>query len=185
MNKKAVLSAIGVIVLGAAGSALWDVLRPLLQSLGAQLANISSLGFETLRDDLYARAATTFGRPVGLGAALAVLMFLTLLVTVAIMQVLALSVGPRGARFARLYMVGYLGTAMLCGVQLVRTSYVMQLAHYYENLEVVAAPLLSELELKQFRSSFSQVRTRGDFLKITDVLASKIRQSGASPPSPP
>jgi hypothetical protein len=66
MDKRKVLSVVGVIVLGALGSGLWELAKPALASAATAIAEASTFGFTSLRDEMYARAATSLGRPSAL-----------------------------------------------------------------------------------------------------------------------
>jgi hypothetical protein len=185
MNKKTALNILGVIILGALGSGLWDLMKPLLAMIAAALANFSTLGIESLRDDLYAMAGKSVGRPVGVATAVLTLaVWMTFLFSI-VLRVLSKSSDAMVAKHAKQFMFLGIAWGIFLMAQLVRGNYALQLANYYEKLEVIASPHLTELEIKQFRAAFSQVQTRSQFQTITNTLSSKILQAGGTPPSPP
>ncbi|MDZ5636924.1 hypothetical protein [Janthinobacterium sp. GMG1] len=187
MNKKTILGMVGVIVLGALGSALWDFSKPVLSSLIASIANFSTLGFESLRDGFYANAARSLGRPVGIGYAITLILSMVSLFLGAVFHVLSLSETEKSkmTMIARSYMMMCFIIAIISFAQLSQRTYVMQLANYYEILEVRASPFMSELEIKKTRALFSQVQTKIDFLNVTETLANKLRIAGESLPKAP
>ena len=84
MNKKTTLTMIGVVVLGALGSGLWELVKPLLGWSWSGLLTIATLGLDSLRDGIYADAASSVGRPIGLRLAVQLLAALILVTGVAI-----------------------------------------------------------------------------------------------------
>jgi hypothetical protein len=91
----------------------------------------------------------------------------------------------RIARFAQAYMLLCFALALGFGVQVVKNSYAIRLANHYEVLEVIASPQLSEKEIRQYRSNFSQVQNRVDYQKVIDSLSNRIRQTGGTVPAQP
>lgn len=185
MNKKTVFSIVGAIVLGALGSALWDFSKPLLSSCTALIANLSTLGFETLRDAFYIRAARSLGRPVGIGYSMTFLICIISIVSATVFQVLAKSTEPEVSSTAKNFKLIFYIVFFIFVAQLMRSSYVLQLATYYELLEVRAAPYISDTEMKKTRALFAQVKTKKDYLMVTDALSNKIRAAGEVPPVAP
>lgn len=113
MNIRTALKTSGVVVVGALGSALWDLVKPGLFWLWTSSVTVSSLGIQSLTDDLYIRAADQ----AGIGGTsfvvqgLAVLIFL---VGCALMQVLSLAASSERARtFARLYVYFFMAGAVI------------------------------------------------------------------------
>lgn len=185
MNKKTILGVVGVIVLGALGSALWDFSKPVLSSLIASIANLSTLGFESLRDGFYEKAARSLGRPVGIGYAITFILSLFSLFSAAIFHVLSLSEKSKMTMAAKSYMMMCFMMAFIAFAQLSQRTYVMQLANYYELLEVRASPFMSDLEIKRNRALFSQVQTKKDFLIVIEILSKKLRVVGEIVPKAP
>lgn len=63
-----------------------------------------------------------------------------------------------------------------------RTVYVTQLAYYFEKLETIAAPHMTEAELKKDRADFALVNDRGAYLKQVESLAATIEAAGIKAP---
>jgi hypothetical protein len=185
MNKKALYSTIGVIFLGALGSGLWDLTKPFLASLASYLANFSTLGFDTLREDLYVRAARSLGQYSSFGAAGTMIDTWIAFLLAGILHVLSISRDTRVAKFAQAYMLLCFALALGFGVQAIKSTYALQLANYYETLEVIASPYLSDREIKQYRSSFSQIQSKAEYGKVIDSISAKIRQNGGTVPPHP
>ena len=183
MNRKLIGSTLGVIVLGALGSGLWELAKPLLGWGWAALVGLSTLGLSSLRDGLYSQAALTMGRPIGIGTAMQSLSAIMLLIGSMILRGIA-AAGPLDSkRFLRQVSLFLLFGATTMTVASARNAYVLRLAVFYEKLEVVAAPLISDLELKQHRAQFVRVTNRADYLAIIDSLSSRIEHAGQKPPT--
>ena len=60
MGRKTVASILGAIVLGALGSALWDLVKPLLGWAANAVLSVSTLGLDSLRNSIYADAARLY-----------------------------------------------------------------------------------------------------------------------------
>jgi hypothetical protein len=71
-------------------------------------------------------------------------------------------------------MIGFVGTA--------RHSYIAGLTSHYERLETIAAPLLTDSEVKRSRAAFVLVTNRNAYLAVVNQLAKKIAESGTPPP---
>lgn len=181
MNIRTSIKTAGVIVIGALGSALWDLVKPGVFWLWASVVNFSSLGIQSLSDDIYIRAAGQVGN---VGATLFVAQVLTtLLFTVggAIMQVLSLGEGSERARqFARPYMYIFMAGAVILMIQVARGAYSRALARDYEHLELIASPYMSDIEQKKFRAALATVKNEGDFRRIMNDLNGRAQISGVN-----
>jgi hypothetical protein len=182
MNKRSVVSTLGVIVLGAFGSGLWELGKPLLGWLWEALVGLSTLGLDSLRDGIYADAAASLGRPIGLGLAVQVLAALTSLLAASILHSIAMSVPSRYEKLVRAYHWLFLVGAFALLVAASRTAYVSQLSLYYLKLETIAAPYLSDLEIKKRRAAYVQVTGRQGFIQQVHVMSATIEAAGANVP---
>ena len=63
-----------------------------------------------------------------------------------------------------------------------RTSYVNRLALHHARMEAIAAPYLSDLELKKLRSDYVQVNSRSLYVQHIDKLDKIIRDNGRYAP---
>lgn len=91
MNKQTALKTFGVIVVGALGSALWDFSKPVLFWLWAITVAISSFGIQSLKDDLYVKAASFVGSSFSTSTIVEGLTVIMFVVGMAVMQVLSLN----------------------------------------------------------------------------------------------
>lgn len=183
MNKKTILSTIGVVVLGALGSGLWELVKPLLGSLWSATLTLSTLGLDSLRDGMYAQAAAALGRPVGVGLAVQLLTAVIFFATGVIIHALESSFPGPASRGARLYSGLCLALSIALLVAGSRTAYILQLSNFHEKLEVIAAPYLSDAERKQYRAMLAKVHGRAGYLELVESLSTRIERAGEKPPS--
>lgn len=181
MNRKALLSTLGVILLGALGSGLWELLKPLLNWGWSGLLTISTLGLTSLRDGIYANASG--GRPVGIVVAVQALSSITMLTGAAIIGYIRFPFRPPSHIIEKIYYLLLLmgGVALLVAAS--RTAYVAQLASYSTKLETIAAPHISENELKQLRARSVQIDNRASYLAYIATLREKIEAAGEKTPA--
>lgn len=181
MNRKTLLSTLGVILLGALGSGLWELLKPLLNWGWSGLLTISTLGLTSLRDGIYANAAGD--KSVGIAVAVQTLSSLTMLTGAAIIGYIRISFRPPSHPMAKLYYFSLLMGAVAFLVAGSRTAYVSQLASYSTKLEIIAAPHISENELKQLRAKSVQIDNRASYLAYIATLREKIEAAGEKAPT--
>jgi hypothetical protein len=183
MNTNKILSIVGVIVLGALGSGLWDLTKPFLGWLFSAAISISTLGLDSLRDGMYAQAASMLGRAVGLGVAMLNLLSFLCLIAVQTTQTFVTSGTLRRTRHLTIYQALFGAAFIGFFISGLRLSYVTQLSNHYERLETIAAPHMNEDELKRTRAELAQVQGREDFLKVVQSLSERIATSGGKPPT--
>ncbi len=176
LNRKTVASAVGVIILGALGNALWELLRPGLGGAWDVLLNVTTLGIQSLRDQVYADAAK-YGLIVNAGgsdaaalfAALFALMFATL---------------PRRAGFTRIMVPMLLFAFVLATMQSLTHREAAGLAREFDAKLGILLPRISPVEAAQFRADFLQVRTQREFTDVINRLDSSLRAQGLPQPRP-
>ncbi|MGZ8880289.1 MAG: hypothetical protein ACXW1N_08250 [Halobacteriota archaeon] len=179
MNKTNILSATSVIILGALGSGFWELIKPLLGWAWTATIAISTLGLDSLRDGIYVQSTSYTGFNFETQIILCMILFLSVL-TVTIF-VLSGSLNDTG--YVIFYQRFLLVLAITLCVATLRTAYVGQLSKYYKQLEMIAAPHINDLEMKQYQSKLAQVQTRDDFLKIVKSLSDKIAVAGEKAPT--
>ena len=184
INKKRVLGIAAAIVLGALGSGLWELCRPALTLAGTAIVETSTLGLTSLRNALYEQAATSLGRPTSIGlwttrtnVLLLLCAGLGFLLFRASYQGNRQAMGPM-RRAPELFTL----LAVIELVVLARTQYVGGLANHYERLVVLAAPVLSDDEVKRSHAAFSQIKSREQFLAVIAPLTERAKQAGNTPP---
>jgi hypothetical protein len=182
MNKKTLLSTLGVIVLGALGSGLWELIKPLLSWGWSGILTLSTLGMDSLRDEMYVDAATGASKSIGTVMAVQLLGTLIMITGVAIISYIRISFRPNPHPLARAYcLMLFVGAIALC-VSVSRTGYVNQLFIYSTKLETIAAPHLSDTQLKQLRAKYVLIDSRAAYLAHVAALRKVIETAGQSAP---
>jgi len=182
LNKKMIFSTIGAIVLGVLSSGVWELVKPLLGPSWSGLLTVATFGLDSLRDGIYADAAHIFESPLGLGVAVQTLAGVVLITGVAIISYLRATFQQPATLFARFsYLLLFFG-AITMFITASRSTYVNRLARHHSQLETMAAPYLSDLELKKLRSEYVQVNNRRLYLQQIDKLQKTIGANGGYPP---
>lgn len=199
-NQKVVLGIISTIVLGALGSGLWELLKPLLGWLWDAVIAVSTLGLESLRNGLYAEAGSQFFDPIKQSSGIDFLITLVLLLLAMVfnglaawllvmrqkrMVVPALKAVVLAKYASNFNLISFLVISLLLGIfsvmtgfSAVRSTYVDGLKNHFFKLEVIAAPHMTDLELKKRRAAFVQVRNRDEYLEQVGLLTKTIEASG-------
>lgn len=182
LNKKLIFSTIGAIVLGILSSGLWELVRPLLGPCWSGILTVATFGLDSLRDAIYADAAHVFESPLGLGVAVQTLAGVILITGVAIISYIRATLQQPVPFFARLYYLILFFGAMTMFITASRSTYVNRLARHHSQLETMAAPYLSDLELKKLRSEYVQVNSRRLYLQHMEKMEKVINDNGGYPP---
>jgi F0F1-type ATP synthase membrane subunit c/vacuolar-type H+-ATPase subunit K len=167
--------AIGVIVLGAVGSGLWEyILKPGLFSLTGLALNIATLGMERFKNDLYEEIARGFHE----GPSLTLLMlFFGVLSGFAFGVITSKYVRGlkdrnegfkrRFTKFAVIYSL-FIITFLL--VMSSRITYINRAITHFSQLNLIVAPYISEEEQEIILSRFSQVHSKADYESVLSDL---------------
>lgn len=183
MNRRSIAGIIGVIVLGALGSGLWELGKPMLGWIWEALVGLSTLGLDSLRDGIYADAAASVGKPIGLGVAVQTLAALMSLLASSILHSIAMSVPGHKEKLVRMYHWIFLVGSFALLVAASRTAYVSQLSFYYLKLETIAVPHMSDSEIKKRRAAYVQVTDRQGFIQQVRLMTSSIEAAGETVPA--
>lgn len=182
VNKKTILSIIGALILGALGNGLWELVKPLLGWGGSFLLTAATLGLDSLRDGIYAAVPNAVVRQSGSRMTSQSLGSLIAFSAFAVMFFIKISVVGRlntlGAMLINLF--GALTLVLI--VASYRSHYVEYLALYTTKLESMAAPYLSDSELKQLRDSLVRIDSRQAYLLHVKALRKAIEAAGRDAP---
>lgn len=177
MVKTRIFSAIGVIVLGALGSGLWEFLKPVLGWFGTWILTLSTLGMDSLRDTIYA-AAHTPPMLSEIKAATATICSVVMLTGTMVLTYIRVSFRPRQPRFATTHLVFLLGLGIAFFAASLRHIYSAGLSAYSSKLETIAAQHISDTELKQVRARAAQVNSRSSYLDHVEGLRQIAESNG-------
>jgi hypothetical protein len=182
MNKKTLLSTLGVIVLGALGSGLWELAKPLLSWAWIALLTIATLGLDSLRDGMYAAASGGIGKPTGAALIAQSLGALIMLTGVAIIGALRRALRLQSDSLSKAYFAVLFVGSIALTIASSRTAYITGLATYVAKLEVIAAPHISTAEMAELRAEYVQIDNRADFLAHVAKLTKGIEAAGKKTP---
>ena len=175
MNKKWVLRTIGVVILGALGSAAWDLCKAFLPSLGTRALYVFSFGIDSVRDTVYDGiggldpAYLAVKGAVLFSVASVIFAFANYRVYVRYLRPGA-GVGDRsGGRWVTsILQVPSMSLIFGC----LRHRYSAEAITYYRYLSLASAPYMDAQARLVDDSEFALVRTRVDY----NALISKLTQ---------
>lgn len=182
MSIKSIFSVLGIIVLGALGSGLWELTKPIIGLCVSWMLTVSTLGMDSLRDGIYADTANAIVRPSAFGVVVPLIAMLVSIVGILLIRSIQISSQSTSKFF--LFSFGMLfAFATLTIVEVERNSYVNQLAIYSLKLEVMAAPYISDVQLKQIRAKYAQIDSRATYIAQVDALRKIIEEAGQKAPT--
>lgn len=192
--KRKFLAIGGALLIGALGSGLWELLKPLLGWLASASLDIVTLGLESLRDGLYADAAAQESERVS-G------MILSLLSGVMGGLLLAILIPPKSflpketekpedetieassaytdslkAKTFLLKRYKFIATVVLAfmltthALIMQRTIYVNHVASNFNRMCIIISPYLSQQQDALYHSKFAQIQTRAEYIKLMDEI---------------
>lgn len=182
LNKKMIFSTLGAIILGVLSSGIWELVKPLLGTSWSGLLTVATFGLDSLRDGIYEDAVRVFESPLGLSVAVQTLSGVVLITGVAIISYIRATFQQPATLFARVYYLLLFFGAITMFITASRTTYVNTLARHHTQLETIAAPYLSDLELKKLRSEYVVVNSRRLYLQHIEKLQKVISANGGYPP---
>lgn len=196
MKKEKIITIVGALIIGALGSGLWELIKPLLSLLGAASLNVVTLGLDSLRDGLYAEAANM--QPER--AALAILSALQgLLLSLPVLLYMRFKSIKRKADIPELpvnaskedwavYKVSvdekikvlerksYISMALFILVVTInflmfqRISYISKVSAHFDKMVAMAAPYMEVKDVLFVKSQFVQVSGRSDYEMVVSKL---------------
>lgn len=182
LNKRLIFSTLGAIILGVLSSGIYELVKPLFGQSWSGVLTVATFGLDSLRDGIYADAAHVFESPLGLGVAVQTMAGVVMITGVAIISYIRATAAQPAPFTARLtYLLLFFG-AITMFITASRTTYVNRLARHHSQLETMAAPYISDLELKKLRSDFVQVNDRRLYLQQIEKLQKVISDNHGYPP---
>jgi hypothetical protein len=203
--KSKFLTVIGALILGALGSGLWELIKPLFVWASTASLDVVTLGLDSLRDGLYADAASLEAERVSYS----ILSAITGIVTGVIVSALMFSKLKRRdkenmdlvmvqdpvtrkatfhAKIARLQLIRTIAISLVAlslSAQVFmaqRTIYISRAAAHFNRLCAIAEPHINQGELALIKSSFAQISTRAEYIDLTKRLSAIISANKAKVP---
>jgi len=158
-----------------------------LSWLGVAVAKASTLGLRFLIDAQYANAAKTLGEPNGVSLALSltcstIFLMGTVLILAALRASRTLSTPTRTLIEFRHYLLKVstltLAPAVVFLLSGAQASYITKLAKDYQRTEILAAPFLSDVDLRNARAEFVLIKSKDEYDRLMAKLNATITQHG-------
>lgn len=194
--KKTAIAVILTILLSAAGSALWEILKPLSSNLRNLLINIATLGIIRVKDSLFLSVAKGFHESVSLEVlsfmwgfivGLPIVTLLMMLfykyfkkITIRIKDIIKDDDPANRSHQAfkiviALYIIFFLTISIF---EIYKTDYVNRSITYYNQLLNATAPYLTQTQEESINSNFAQIKTEQDYNFIIEQLQEVATREG-------
>ena len=191
---KKIVAVVGVILIGALGSGLWDLfLKQEFLYFGSFALNISTFGISSYRDSIYADISQGHADHASMlilsfcyGALLAVCISISIdayrILYTEISHVDQKARRERGRKyFPYLILILYMGVGVLT-IMGFKTIFVMDVTSYIDQLENIASPFISENERLTFISRIARAKSRSEIVGIIDDLKLIAKNNNINPP---
>ncbi len=176
MNKK-ILTGLVAIILGAIGSALWEViLRPGFSFLGSAVLTAITFGSQVLTDDIYSRVGRIdLAASYSATTAQLIALLLTCFFIVACLSSSSQTPFLPKLRFERyaLLLLLFMTTAGMFVTT--RNVYVLQTRSHFQNLYRASSPYLTQEQRLSIDSRLVLVAKKSDYDKLVEELQMTLR----------
>lgn len=195
---------LGALFLGALGSGLWELIKPLFVWASTTSLDVVTLGLDSLRDGLYADAASMESDRVSYsvlavitgifsGIIFGSLMFLWVkrrdkdknLLQEQDPEARRASIQVKMSQLQRSRSVALAILAVSLSAQVFmaqRTIYISRAAAHFNRLCAIAEPYTPQENLTLIKSGFAQMSTRAEYINLTNKLSAIIRANKAKEP---
>lgn len=209
MKKEKIIPIVGALIVGALGSGLWELIKPLLSLLGGASLSIVTLGLDSLRDGLYAEAANMQPERAALAILSSLQGFLLAIpfllymrtksknkkhdipeppVNASTDELIAYKSALEG-RLKNLEKKSYIAMAVIILALTVnvlmfqRLSYISRVSAHFDQLVAMAAPYIENKEVLYIKSQYAQVMSKSDYDKVILNLYEILQKNGISTPA--
>ena len=182
---------VAALAIGVGGSALWELLKPVLGWLWQAMIAIATLGLDGVRDSMYARTA---GMTVDGAAAMAsdhftasVALLMFSFAAGAYPSASRRIFGRQMDRRLRLVFIAYsfIGVAFAFGMVIASTRdvYARGLVKHRAHVIALVRPHVDQKQLDALEAEYWQVNGRGAFLNHMKTLTALAQQKGVQTPT--
>ena len=199
--KRKILAIAGALLIGALGSGLWELIKPLFGWFASVSLDIVTLGLESLRDGLYADAAAQESERISslilvlLSGIMFGLSFAIFLPWKSIFpsksempkeqtkEALIAYVGNlntklyflKRLKFTVAVILAFVVTTQMLLIQ--RTIYVSRVTSNFNRICTIISPSITPQQNAVYHSMFSQIRTRAEYIKLVDEIHKIAQQN--------
>lgn len=181
-------------ILGIVTNAIWDVLKPATKFLFEFTLNLSILGIESFKNDIYKEIAKGLHEGISLQIFLLIYTFLIAIITTMAVSIFFLNRKiamhenpetkltfvdkfnffqkdlPRRYWFKWFILFYFLFTFTILTLDLTKQKYINNAITHFEQLLKIGKPYMSEEQYDLYLSNFSQMNTRNEYVKILQEL---------------
>lgn len=182
MNLKNIIRYAGVLLIGALGNGLWELMKPILSSIVNVILTVATLGIDSLRDGMYAAASHSIIGTIQLQATLQVLAGLICAVGVLLMGHISDLSGQRIYQMSRISKLMMMTCAIILLIGSFRTNYIGGLVSYQNGLMVRLAPYITDVELKKIDAESLEIVNRSQYIEHIQSLQGRIKANGGKYP---
>lgn len=209
-NHKPYFAVPGAVLLGAAGTALWELMKPLTSKLYFLVLDLATLGLSSQINNMYLEIAKGLHEKSSIQIYVFIMAFvittgliLSIFYFRKLNQLLKKSSSSHyreaesvmieleksikwfetwGRKIAVFFLLYSIFCSVFLFVSILEDLYINDAIVYYSQLEKISAPYLSEKETIKINSDFSKIKTRADYIKATNELVKIIRENNDTPP---
>lgn len=207
-NKKLILGGgvIGVIILGVITNAIWDAVKPLTAYLFKLALNLSVLGVDKFKDNIYLEIAR--GMHEGTSLQIFITLYGFVLSFVLVVVLMALIVRRKVIReresnanqnffdkiydyrinllrkswFIWFFVLYTMFTGTILILDLTKQNYINNAVTNFEQLSKIIRPYIDEKEEVEYSSKFSQIRNKEDYVKLVSKLGNIAKDNNLYTP---
>lgn len=207
-NKKIIFGGgiAGVILLGVLTNAIWDALKPLTAYLFKLTLNLSVLGVDKFKDNIYLEIAKGMHEGTSLQIFITVyslllgFIFATVLMVFLIRRKILLTEDvakslnfidkiynyqkklPRKSWFVWFLLLYTLFTGTIFVLDLTKQKYINNAVTNFEQLSKIVRPYITEIDEEKFISNFSQIRNKKDYVLLMSKIESIAKDNNLNIP---
>ena len=171
-------------MLGALGSGVWELIRPLFLWAYIAILNIATLGLDSLKDGVY-QGASSDQHFYSILASYHLSVFLACFTAYSVVVYIRIALRPKTNFVLRAIPLTLIFVMTISMVQAVRIIYIMGLASYNEKLEVLVTPYITDSDLKKFRAEYKKIINKKQYLEHVDKLIVVLKTNGEKTPDRP
>lgn len=187
-------SVAGVVILAIIASAIWDkAVSPIFDYIYKFLLNVSTLGLEVYRNAIYVEISKGFRERVSLEIYIIITSFFLasiILTTTRLWWKINNKISKKQKSVPNFknivpIILFLIFSITFISLEFIKTGYINMSVTYYNQLLKIASPEISDNQFKTFESLFNQIKTREDYVDLTNQLIEiNNSKSKTNPKSP-
>lgn len=183
MSKRRILAILAAIIVAVIGSALWDLLQPVMISLASALLNLVTFGIANFKNSLFVELSRGFPEGPSLflvgifiygGGGVSIAVLIRLYLSMRKQEITDNKNAPDEQRpkFAFVHLMIFLSVVVFVLLSAAKVGYMNYAIAYYDQLFNIVSPYISEFEEEKCASRFAQIQTEEDYFDLISELKS-------------